>query len=227
MSAYMLCCWHCVLNDVFHALPKMSGHAAIRVKRAPPPPGHEDVPLSMGPLLDHHPSGGLTDGDPSPPFACGRTERCHIGQTLCVLSCCVLHTWTASENRQIVRIQKGYPHQNSSCLTDCAQLFPWAYVWSRQDPPADIQAHSVRGLSSSTALLRDMSLEDVSMASLCPSIRFYQRDKFQFWVIHCWMCLVMFDVIFYCLGWQLQPLVSHTLRLEAVMHYEYCAHALS
>lgn len=96
-----------------------------------------------------------------------------------------------------------------------------------RNPPADIQAHSVRGLSSSTALLRDMSLEDVSMASLCPSIRFYQRDKFQFWVIHCWMCLVMFDVIFYCLGWQLQPLVSHTLRLEAVMHYEYCAHALS
>ncbi len=46
----------------------------IKVKRTPPPPGPEDVPPSMGPLLDHHPSGGGTDGDPSPPFACGGTE---------------------------------------------------------------------------------------------------------------------------------------------------------
>lgn len=117
------------------------------------------------------------------------------------------------KNRKIVHIQKGYPHQNSSCLRWLHAAFSTSVCLVTTGPPADIQARSVRGLSSSTALLREMSLEDVSMASLCPSVRFYLCDKFQFWVIRCWMCLVMFDVIFYCLGWQVQPLVSHTLRL--------------
>lgn len=30
------------------------------------------------------------------------------------------------------------------------------------------------------------------------------------WVIHCWACLVMFDIVLCCLGRQFQPVVSHT-----------------
>ncbi len=87
------------------------------------------VPPSMVPV----PGGGVY-GDAPPLSPLGYSPILLPSQRLCVCRHARLHTWKSTAKPQSVHTEKGSPHQNSSCLTDCAQLFLRAPVWSEQDP---------------------------------------------------------------------------------------------
>ncbi|KAK2915176.1 hypothetical protein Q8A73_005770 [Channa argus] len=61
----------------------------------------------------------------------------------------------------------------------CEAIFQ-AYESSGAQPPEGIRAHSTRGIASSVALLRGVSVEDICLAaswsSTCSFVRFYLRD---------------------------------------------------
>lgn len=99
------------------------------------------------------------------------------------------------KKKKLFIFQRATLIKTAVSVTACAG-FPQAYVWSGQDPLLTPRAHSVRGLSSSAALLRKI-LKEFS-TSLCLSIHFYfsVMGFSSGLVIHCRMCLVMFDVIF-------------------------------
>lgn len=96
---------------------------------------HPRFPSWMAAILQ------VADGVTPPSFACGRAEPpvdysppTLPRQTDSVCACChaMLHS---SSSKKKTQLKRGYPYQNSSCLSDCVQLFPQADVWSGQDPP--------------------------------------------------------------------------------------------
>lgn len=129
---------------------------------------------------------------------------------------------------------KGYPYQNNCSLTDCVQDFSLVRL-ARTGP-----------LLTFSPLCDDwgdfypwqLCLQKwpcrILKWCLCASPVVYIRviSFSSRWLIHCWLYLVMLDVVLCCLAWQFQPLVSHThypwraLRLWCIINIVTHVHSL-
>ena len=119
-----------------------------------------------------------------PPHGSEREEMSH---RLCPVRALSHYVARTASFRQTQQLFVHYRELSQGKALTKQRLSHWlcdaitqAYVTAGVDPPSGVRAHSTRALSSSTALLRGMAVEDIcaaaSWASPCPFVRFYMRD---------------------------------------------------
>lgn len=123
-------------------------------------------------------------GCAAPPPDYSSPALAYYSLSVCVLSCYAAYMKKASENPPKCSCSKGPPTSKQRLSHWLSAALSTSLCLVKTEPPADMRAQSTRGLSSSTALLGEVPLEDISMASLCPSTRFYQCDRFQLSMSH-------------------------------------------
>ena len=124
------------------------------------------------------------DGFFPPPHRSEEEATSHLLCPVRALSCYVART---AALRRSQRLFVHYRERSIGQPLSAQRLSHWlceavsqAYVSSGMDPPENINAHSTRGIFSSTALHGGMSVEDICIAaswsSPCSFIQFYLRD---------------------------------------------------
>lgn len=187
----------------------------------------------------HHPPGGGTEVRWwSTSSLCLRPYRTSSGPfptnaatldrlRVCAVLLCCTHG-RLQKNPKLFIFKRAPLIKTAAVLLTVWSFFPPAYVWSGQGPPLTSEP-APRGACHPRQLSSEIWRWRILAWRLCAPPFVFSRVL----IIHCWMCLVMFDVILYCLGWQLQPLVSHTrclwraLRLCRIMKIVTHAPALS
>ncbi|KAK2921855.1 hypothetical protein Q8A73_001340 [Channa argus] len=124
------------------------------------------------------------EGFCTPPHTSEEDASSHL---LCPVRALSYYVERTSTIRRSERLFVHYREGSAGLPLSAQRLSNWlceaifqAYESSGAQPPEGIRAHSTRGIASSVALLRGVSVEDICLAaswsSTCSFVRFYLRD---------------------------------------------------
>ncbi|XP_067357562.1 uncharacterized protein [Channa argus] len=124
------------------------------------------------------------EGFCTPPHTSEEDASSHL---LCPVRALSYYVERTSTIRRSERLFVHYREGSAGLPLSAQRLSHWlceaifqAYESSGAQPPEGIRAHSTRGIASSVALLRGVSVEDICLAaswsSTCSFVRFYLRD---------------------------------------------------